>query len=55
MLVVEGAAVRQAAMTELANAIVLVTQGAPAWVFLDESILQVVFIGKRLMTAVDVD
>ena len=53
--VIEFAAIGQAAVLELADAIVFVAQSAPALVFLDESVLQVVFVGKRLMTAVDVD
>jgi hypothetical protein len=53
--VIEFAAIGQAAVLELADAIVFVAQSAPALVFLDESVLQIVFVGERLITAVDVD
>ena len=53
--VIEFAAIGQAAVLERADAIVFVAQSAPALVLLDESVLQVVFVGKRLMTALDVD
>ena len=52
--VIEFAAVREAAVFELADAVVLVTQGAPALVFGDQAVLQVVFIGERPVAVVDV-
>ena len=53
--VVELAAVRQPAVLQLADAVVLVAQGAPALVFGDQAILQVVFVGEGPVAVVDVD
>jgi len=52
--IVEFAAIREAAVAKLANAVVLVAQGAPALVFLDEAVLQVVLVGERPVAVVDV-
>ena len=41
-------------MAQLADAVVLVAQGAPALVFLDEAVLQVVLVGERPVAVVDV-
>lgn len=41
-------------MTQLANAVVFVTRGAPALVFGDQAILHVVFIGERPVAVVDI-
>ncbi len=47
MAVVEVAAIGQAAMAELAELVVFVAQGAPALVFGNQAVLQVVFVGQR--------
>ena len=52
--VVEFAAVGEAAVAELAEVVVLVTQGAPALVFGDQAVLQVVFVGEGPVAVVDV-
>lgn len=54
MAVVEFAAIREAAVAKLADAVVFVTCGAPALVFSDQAVLHVVFIGKRPMAVVNV-
>ena len=41
-------------MCELADAVVLVAQGAPALMFFDQSVLQVVFIGERPVAVVNI-
>ncbi len=53
--VIELTAVRKAAVAELSNAVVLVAQGAPALVFGDQAVLQIVFIRQRPVAVVDVD
>ena len=45
VVVVQAVAVRQAAVAELAECVVLVAQGGPALMFADEAVLQVVFVG----------
>ena len=46
VVVVQAVAVGQAAVAELAECVVLVTQGGPALVFADEAVLQIVFVGQ---------
>jgi len=53
--VIECAAIRQAAVIELADAVVFVTRGAPALMLGDQSILHIIFISKRPMTIVHID
>jgi len=55
MAVIEFAAFRQTAVLELASAVAFVAQSAPASMFLDQSILQIVFTGERSMAVVDVN
>ncbi len=52
--VIERAAVRQAAVAELADAVVCITRGAPALMLGDQAILYVVFISERPMAVVDI-
>ena len=52
--VIEFAAIGQAAVLELADAVVFVAQSAPALVLLDESVLEIVFVGERPMVVVSV-
>ncbi|AVB28282.1 hypothetical protein BKC06_026095 [Pseudomonas syringae pv. syringae] len=44
-MVIEFAAVRQAALAQLAKRVVLVAGGAPALMLGDQAVLQVVFVG----------
>ena len=53
VVVVQAVAVGQAAVAELAECVVLVTQGGPTLVFADEAVLQVVFVGQWLFTVFD--
>ncbi|VVO37256.1 hypothetical protein PS689_05492 [Pseudomonas fluorescens] len=55
VVVIEFAAVRQAAMAQLAKRVVLVTRGAPALMLGNQAILQVVFVSERPVTVVDAD
>ena len=54
MAVIEFAAIGEAAVFELADAVVLVAQGAPALVFFNESVLQIVFVGEGPVAVVDI-
>ena len=53
IVVVQTVAIRQPAVTELAECIVLITQGGPALVLTDMAILQVVSVGQRPGTVAD--
>ncbi len=47
VMVIEGAAVGQAAVAQLAELVVFVARGAPALMLGDEPVLQVVLVGQR--------
>ncbi len=55
VVVIEFAAVRQAAMTQLTKRVVLVTRCAPALMLGDQAVLQIIFISERPVTVVDAD
>lgn len=55
MVVIELTAVRQAAVFQLADSVVLVTQRAPALMLGDQAVLQVVFVSQRPVAVVDAD
>jgi hypothetical protein len=52
--IVEFAAVGEVTVAQLAELVVLVTQGSPALVLADQTVLQVVFVGQRPVAVVDV-
>ncbi|RMQ32983.1 hypothetical protein ALQ07_200143 [Pseudomonas syringae pv. actinidiae] len=54
-VVIKLAPVREAAVFQLAYSVVLVAQRAPALVFGDQAILQVVFVGEGPVTVVNVN
>ncbi len=55
VVVIEFAAVRQAAMTQLTKRVVLVTRCAPALMLGDQAVLQIIFVSERPVTVVDAD
>ena len=52
--VVKFAAIGQAAVVQLADAVIFVTCGAPALVFSDQAILHIVFVGEWPIAVVDI-
>ena len=54
MTVIERTAIWQAAVAQLADAVVLISRRAPALVLGDQAVLHVVFVGERPMAVVDV-
>ncbi|KPY24544.1 Unknown protein sequence [Pseudomonas syringae pv. philadelphi] len=55
VVVIKFAAVRQAAVAQLAKLVVFVACGAPALMLGDEPVLQVVFVSQRPVSVVNVN